>query len=45
MKTPAPQKTFEQFPVKIAGLKQILSPNKAQTSFVSGKYIPIFVQP
>lgn len=29
----------------LAGLKQILSPNKAQTGFVSQKYVPIFVQP
>ena len=29
----------------LAGLKQISSPNKAQTGFVSRKYVPIFVQP
>jgi hypothetical protein len=26
-------------------LKQISSPNKAQTSFISGEYVPIFIQP
>jgi len=30
---------------KLAGLKQISSPNKTQTGFVSREYVPIFVQP
>jgi len=29
----------------ITGLRQISSPNKAQTSFVSKEYVPIMVQP
>ena len=29
----------------LAGLKQISSPNKTQTGFVSREYVPIFVQP
>ncbi len=28
----------------LTGLKQISSPNEAQTSFVSEKYVPIVVQ-
>lgn len=30
---------------ELAGLKQILSPNKAQTGFVSRKYVFVVVQP
>jgi len=30
---------------QIAGLRQISSPNKAQTGFVSEEYVPIVVQP
>jgi hypothetical protein len=29
----------------LAGLKQNLSPNQAQTGFISGKYVHIFLQP
>lgn len=28
----------------LAGLKQILLPNKTQTAFISREYVPIFVQ-
>jgi len=31
--------------LRLAGLKQKLSPNKAQTSFISRKYVHIFLQP
>ncbi|MEW5857512.1 MAG: hypothetical protein AB1861_09035 [Cyanobacteriota bacterium] len=30
---------------QVAGLRQISSPNKAQSSFVSKEYVPIVVQP
>ena len=30
---------------ELSGLKQISSPNKAQTSFISYEYVPIMVQP
>ncbi len=29
----------------LSGLKQKLSPNQAQTGFISGKYVHIFLQP
>jgi len=29
----------------VAGLKQISSPNKAQSRFISGEYVPILIQP
>jgi hypothetical protein len=29
---------------RITGLKQISSPNKTQTGFVSREYVPVFVQ-
>jgi len=29
----------------LTGLKQNLSPNQAQTGFISGKYVHIFLQP
>jgi IS4 transposase len=31
--------------ISLAGLKQKLSPNKAQTGFISRKYVHIFLQP
>ena len=31
--------------ILLAGLKQNLSPNQAQTGFISGKYVHIFLQP
>ena len=34
-----------QATAELAGLKQISSPNKTQTGFVSREYVPIFVQP
>ena len=33
------------FEKRLARLKQISSPNKTQTGFVSREYVPIFVQP
>ena len=37
--------TRADYPSEIAGLRQISSPNKAQSSFVSEEYVPIVFQP